>query len=303
MKRIIVHLITYSLLLSICFAVILASADGYTDPFYIRFTTQKKSNLILGTSRAAQALQPNILKKELNKDFFNYAFTLLHSPFGETYLKSIKKKLDTTEKNAIFIVSVDPWSISSNTKNPDDPSLFREKKLILGTTSNVNIKPNFEYLLENFKGKYYTLLKPKNKNLFLHNDGWLEVSLQLDSIAKAKALKSKIKNYTEKNLPSFHFSKTRLSELEKTVSFLKNFGKVFLVRLPVHEQMFQIDQALINDFNEKIKPIIFLSDGYLDLTPLNSTFDYLDGNHLEKNSGAEVSLKVAKWIDKRLLKE
>ncbi|MEX0996454.1 MAG: hypothetical protein WDZ45_05365 [Flavobacteriaceae bacterium] len=296
MKRIVIHILIYSSLLTVGFFALLATADGATDPFYLRFTTPQKSNLILGTSRAAQGLQPSVFKKNFEKEFFNYAFTLPHSPFGETYLNSIKMKLDTTVRDGIFIVTVDPWSIASSGENPNDPLLFQERHLCLGTTSNVNTKPNFEYLIENFKGKYYKLFKPKSEDMFLHKDGWLEVNHQINSIDRLKYIELRVAEYKKEKLPLFNFSETRLNQLAKTVTYLKKYGRVYLVRLPVHKLMYKVDQTLIPDFNEKINPIILLSDGYFDLTPLNSNFEYTDGNHLEKNSGAIVSLKIAQSI-------
>ena len=103
-------------------------------PFYVRFTSPTQHNLIIGTSRAAQGIQPTVLNEIIpNKSFFNYAFTAAQSPFGPVYLKSIQKKIDTTTKNGIFIVTVDPWSISSKSKDPNDSSKFRENNLALAT--------------------------------------------------------------------------------------------------------------------------------------------------------------------------
>jgi hypothetical protein len=58
----------------------------------------------------------------------------------------------------------------------------------------------------------------------------------------------------------------------------------------------EIEKDLMSDFDLKINAAINLSDGYLDLTPQNSLYNYTDGNHLYKDSGKNISQIIAKWI-------
>ena len=91
MKKFIVNICLFLIIVLLTILGVFWQADGKTDPFYLRFTTDKQNSLILGTSRAAQGLLPEVLNSKLNRDdFFNYSFTLGHSPYGPTYLKSIK---------------------------------------------------------------------------------------------------------------------------------------------------------------------------------------------------------------------
>lgn len=199
MRRFLLQTSFISLILLGVILFVFSLANGYTDPFYVRFTTPKQSSLILGTSRAAQGIQPRILKKELGKDVSNYAFTLGHSPYGPTYLESIKRKLNDNEKGGIFIITVDPWSVSTKDSNPNDSLNFVEKTLCVGNTKNVHSKPNFEYLYKNLKGKYsdilYYLLYPQSSGMFLHDDGWLEVTIKTDSVILKKNLEERIDDY------------------------------------------------------------------------------------------------------------
>ena len=144
MKTFIVKTFIFLILVITIFIIILSKADGYTDPFYLRFTTPKQNNLILGTSRSAQGLMPIVFEEILHKTFFNYSFTIAHSPFGPVYFNSIKKKLNSQIKNGIFIVTVDPWSISQKGDHPNDTTKFEENKLELANIKLVNIYPNFE---------------------------------------------------------------------------------------------------------------------------------------------------------------
>lgn len=298
MKRYLFKTLAFVIIIFIVFIWVCSNADGYSDPFYIRFTTPKQNSLILGTSRAAQGLQPEVFNDILEKKIFNYAFTLAHSPFGETYLNSIKKKLNTNSTDGVFIVTVDPWSISSFSSTPEDASSFRERKLFLAKTPLVNIKPNILYLLNSFNEKYYKLISDKKSKMFLHNDGWLEVNINLDSIDLEEEIENKSKMYREEYLPTAKFSKIRYQYLMKTIDILKKHGKVYLVRLPIHSKIMEIEDELMPDFNNDIKTAIDLSNGYLDLTTKNSDFKYTDGNHIHKESGKIVSKVVATWIYK-----
>jgi len=296
MKNFIVRTTLFISIIIAIFIFILSLANGYTDPFYLRFTTPKQDNLILGTSRSAQGLQPMVFKRFLNRNFYNFSFTNAHSPFGSVYLNSIKHKLNPNIKDGIFIVTVDPWSISNNGVNPNDTTNFTENNLVLANTNFVNMNPNFEYLLKNLSGEYYKILMPKKVAMFLHDDGWLEVNVSMDSAAVSKRIKAKMEDYRKNTLPSSKLSSVRLSYLKQTVEFLKLHGKVYIARLPVSPQMYEIEQELMFDFNDKINQSVQLSDGYLDMTNENNLYQFIDGNHLWKESGKLVSQKIAEWI-------
>jgi len=270
--------------------------DGTTDAFYIRFTTPKQQSLILGTSRAAQALQPIVFKKVLKKDIYNYSFTGTQSPFGKIYYESIKQKHNKA-KNGIFIIAIDPWSISSQCENPNDLSSFRENNLCLDNTYLVDIKPNYQYLYKNLEGKYKDIFIPPTNYMYLHTDGWLEIKdLAMDSLSILRRTDVKINTYRNEMLPKSKFSTTRLLYLKKTVSYLKEFGEVYLVRIPIHDRMMQIENDLMPNFNIKIKEVQAISNGYIDLTTRNGEFKYLDGTHLHQDSGKKVSIILANWI-------
>ncbi len=296
MNRFIIQVIGFVVVVAISFIAILFQADGRTDAFYLRFTSPRQTSLILGTSRAAQALQPRILDSILDQKIYNYAFTAAQSPYGKIYLNSIKKKLSATTKNATFILSVDPWAISSKTKQPNDSLHFREVGLMLDNTPSVSENPNLTYLFNNLGGQYYKILFPINTKMYLHDDGWLELSLNMDSRSIKRRTATKLRHYRENTLPHFQFSSLRLAYLVETIQYLKQYGKVYIVRLPVSSPMMAIEEELMADFDTKIKKAIVLTEGYLDLTPQNNNFVYTDGNHLYKKSGAVVSQKIAKWI-------
>jgi hypothetical protein len=132
--------------------------------------------------------------------------------------------------------------------------------------------------------------------MYLHEEGWLEVTLRRDTATINRITLRKMKDYRFNVLPKYKFSSLRLQYLLKTIQYLNNYGDVYLVRIPVLEEIMRIENKLMSDFDSKIKEAILLSKDYLDLTKENSSFTYTNGNHLYKRSGAVVSKKVANWI-------
>lgn len=298
MKRFIQQSLLFASLSLGIFCMILIQADGYTDSFYLKFTSPAQSHLILGTSKAAQGLRPDILEEISETAFFNYAFTEIHSPFGESYLRSIKKKLKKGETEGQFILSIDPWSICSSTENPNDSTHFRELGLAVDNTPFVNLNPNIPYLINNLSGEYYTVLTQRNPEFFLHDDGWLEVKLDRDSAAVAQRRKEKLEYHRKNSLPYYKFSTHRFKYLKRIISYLQEKGKVYLIRMPIHPQMMKLEQEMMPDFQDKLDLLIPQVDAYLDLTTHNAEYSYLDGTHLDVASGKQLSHKLADWIKK-----
>lgn len=297
MKKIISQLTVFSFITITGFFLILSLADGYSDAFYFKFATPKQESLILGTSKAAQGLKPDVFNEICNVNMFNFAFTAEHSPYGETYFRSIQNKIKKGKKAGVFILTIDPLSISSRTSNPNDSVNFRELNLCLGNTENVDADPNFEYLLNNLGGDYWRILAGKyfEGSTLLHKNGWLEVSIPIDSAVVNYRIEKKIKEY-KRNLQLYRFSTLRFHYLKETINLLNNYGDVYLVRLPTYIDILEIENKLVPDFNKKIKDIIPLTKGYFDMTVLKNEFNYTDGIHLYKTSSEIVSKKIAKWI-------
>jgi hypothetical protein len=275
---------------------VLIQADGGTDPFYLRFTTPKQSSMILGTSRAAQGIRPDVLNPLLDHpDLFNYAFTVQHSPYGPTYLKSITQKLDTATIDGLFILSVDPWSISSTGIDPNDTLQFHELGGALALVPRVDVDPNLPYLLHSYRDHYIKIFAPSP--MFLHENGWLEVSISMDEASVQDRTARKIESYRNSSLPIFQFSQERLRYLVKTIQFLQQYGTVMMARLPVHPELMAIDDQLMPDFNRIIEATARARHiDYYDMTHLNEQFGYTDGNHLSKESAIEVSELIASRV-------
>lgn len=285
--------------LFILIGIVFFSADGYSDGIYLKFTTPKQTSLIIGTSKAAQGIHPKILNKVLEReDIYNYGFTVIHSPFGPAYLKSIQNKLKKSE-DGVFIIAVDPHSISSKTKDPNNILGFRENETAVGAIENVNTYPNFEYLLFHYPEQYIYILTRKIRYVsqgLLHEDGLVETGLSTDPELVQQRINEKIVSYTQQT-EEYKFSEIRLQYLEKTILFLKQFGNVYIVRLPVVKPLLKLENSIIPDFDDKIEAICKKNNlRYLNFTNRATKYTYDDGNHLDTESGKLLSKEIGEWI-------
>jgi hypothetical protein len=297
MRKFIINVSLFGFICLLSVYLVFSCADGYADPYYLKFTTSKQNSLIIGNSKAAQGLNPDVMDKILHKAIYNYSFDISKSPFGPAYLNSIKRKLSKEKKDGIFIVTVDCWSIYGKDKNPNDVSSFWENSSCVGEMEDVDQNPNFQYLTKYMSGNYYKIIfKPTVAQL--HENGWLEVSLDMDSSSVARRTKSTLVEY-QNYLSLYQFSKVRLDYLMKTVDFLRQHGHVYLVRLPVSPQLMDIENQLSPNFSELLERPTKKSSGFLDLTSKNSMFSYTDGVHLSAKSSKLVSEEIALWIRDR----
>jgi len=285
-----------AILLIGCF-IVFSFANGQTDHFYLRFTAPKQTSLILGSSRAAQGIQPDLLAAEMGELLiFNYAFTLLHSPYGETYRKSIFKKLKPSKEKGIFILDVSPLNLSVNAALANDPSKFPETKNAVCNPLLTNINPNPFYLINHYDKPFFTLLAKTSSNLLLHDDGWLEVSVPMDSASFHSRLQKRLDHYRPL-VKSMVMSAERMNELDLLIQLLKPNGQIFIVRIPTHESILQLEQELSPDFNLLMIDLARKHDvAYFDYSSLSGQFTYTDGNHLWKESGADFTRLLAEDI-------
>ncbi|HRD51404.1 MAG TPA: hypothetical protein PKY96_02030, partial [Flavobacteriales bacterium] len=94
MRAFIICLLLFALVPLSAVIAALVSADGSTDAFYLRFTAPKAASMILGTSRAAQGIRPDVLDSSLavggwRVNTFNFAFAKGYSNYGPAYLSAV----------------------------------------------------------------------------------------------------------------------------------------------------------------------------------------------------------------------
>lgn len=279
MKRFLFQIVLFSIpIFAFIYITALIFGDGKTDYYYLRFTSPKQENLILGTSKAAQGIIPSILDSNFNRKFFNFSFNLSISPYGKQYYNAIKKKLNPKTQNGIFILTVDVFNLTSLDLKKEE--LITEEKL--GSMHFMNWNPNIEYLFKNDiqPWKYNTDESINITNL--HKNGWLEVNYPFSKERYIKNLESKINDY-EKNQLRRTISPMRLAYLEKTIQLLQKHGTVYLVRIPTAKEMLDIENQIYPDLNQKITSIAQKYNlNYFDFSLEYEIYQTTDGNHLYK---------------------
>lgn len=283
-------------------------ANGKINGYYLRFTTSAKHSLILGNSRAAQAILPHLLDSSLaplnfQGPMFNYSFSLSTSPYGPFYLESIKKKLDWSTRNGLFILAVDPWSISRESYlKSDDTTKFYDANSLPYNMTFVNTNPNWEFLLKNYDTGWGDMIIAntlRTTQANLHTNGWLEVTIPMNSKRHEERILGKIKLYRTQNFHAKTFSPIRLEYLTKTIQFLKAFGHVHLVRIPIDPRLADVEREYMPQFDSLMNTCARENDvPYLDYFADNGLYKTTDGNHLYKESGKLFSKTLAEDIKK-----
>jgi hypothetical protein len=275
---------------------------GGVDAFYGRFASPAAGSLVLGTSRAAQGIRPAVLAARLGGQFdaplLNYAFTLTHSPYGPAYLASIRRKLRPEVRHGLFIVAVDPWSLSAAGRmDIIDNEHFPENKSFIGQLREVSQSPNLAYLAHYQTKPLYRLpLDFATATERLHPDGWLEVNIGLDSAQVRARTARKLLDY-QKLAATQHLAAGRLAALHQTIEFLKSHGRVVLVRLPVGSGLRALEQQYQPDFGRRMQQMAAAySLQYLDYS--TAPYATTDGNHLQKNASAAFSQQLAGDLSK-----
>ena len=265
MGRFLSKILLYFSLLSVIallYLLLIFLRPELVDDFYYRFTTPKASSLVLGSSRSAQGIKPSVINKRIcsqKNEIINHSFAIGPSSFGPNYYREIKMKLDQSGSNGIFIISVDPWTLSISVKNVDDDSTqFYEvrEKLFVGNLKSSSINPNIDYLYHYWNNKFSPILRLFKKainyknTLILHKDGWLEMDIDMAPEVVEQRIKNSTFEYSNKNEK---LSETRFTYLEKIIKLLKQYGDVYLTRMPVSQPMAELEQERFPGLKIKFK--------------------------------------------------
>lgn len=290
MGRFLLHFSVFLVVFAAVAAATFLPDLGYADAYYYRVSGPPARNLILGTSKAGQGIRPDVLEAELERPFRNFAFSLTVSPYGPTYARRIREKLDH-DGDGVAILAVDPWSVAAA-----DPRVLPEGDALLGTLPSVTARPNVPYLWHYFERPYLNILL-RQSPARLHRDGWLEVHLAADDGSVARRTAFTLQSYRERSA-AWAVSPARIESLDRTISELRESCHVVVVRLPVSPELMEVEEALMPDFDARINQLLaaYPEVGYLNLTPDNARYRYHDGVHLTPESAAEVTRRIAARI-------
>lgn len=297
MKQFIIKLLIALSLFLACVIIVLVSLDYYgisDDAGYKRFLS-KSHSLIIGTSRSAQGVVPYIVDSMLIDSKYdlpinNFSFNVSYSPFGEIYYDAICRKIDTLNynKKGLYIVAVDPFALCKEVTDWDKDGL-RENDKPLRYVKYFH-RPQLLYLLMHCRPHQWVI----QKHTELHDDGWLEVNANMDSAHVEGNIRLKMQDY---NKYIINKSEYRFHWLENTIELLKRHGDVYLIRIPVSLQMFELENSLWPEFDNDINNISLQhSVPYFSFIKESGKYRTTDGNHIYKEDGKKFTRLVCDSI-------
>lgn len=263
---------------------------GNVDFFYEKFTTPKTKSMIIGDSRSFQGIQPRVINKYFeNKDtdlpILNYSFTGAQAIAGPLYNASILKKIDTTATNGIFIISITPDFLTSKEEFDNKNGEFRESNQPPHNMHFVDKNPNYEYLIKNLSFFHFKALFRKSSKT--HKDGWLEESnLPKDSLVYDNWKNFQINIFLE-DRDKYKISNLRINSLDILIQKLKQFGKIYLVRMPISKEFYDLENSKYPKLNTKIDSLAKINNiPFFNFnTDIINLYRTYDGHHIDKNGG------------------
>ncbi len=300
MKSFLIKLVVFGSIAVLSHIVAGYFMNGTTDSNYLRFLRYPNHGLIIGTSRAAQAICPDDMVQ--HSGLFNAGFSMLTSPYGPAYTKYILKQLDTTQRSQAFVLCVDPWSLSSAFDSITGEENWIENDKMVGETERL-MNPNWEYLIEQYSYGWGNIIlehyRP-TQGMILHDNGWLEVQRKFDP-AKAKIRQGgKLENYKKDVGAGRRPSTARVESLRNLIRMLRPYGKVMLVRIPCSAEFRAFEQQFWQSFDQEM-----LSLGntekvqYWNPEELNRVLPFNDGHHMNYVGAHQFS----KMVDRSLLEQ
>ena len=273
---------------------------GWVGEYYIHFLRPGKS-LIIGSSRAAQGLVSDEISTGYGKklDLENFGFGAAVSSYGPVYLEAIKQKIAESNEQELFILEVNPWTISCEKSNTnDDATLFPEAEGFIAKQWMHNANPNIEFVLRNNTPLYPLFLNRNRPNdvFSADNHSRLVVNVPMDSVSvKARLLSSNAR--FEFILSNSKFSSTRYSYLCKMVEYLSAKGKVVLVQMPIDKTVQNIENKLVPSFDALMQKAAAQNNAlYLDYSDSTALALTTDGTHLSNDAAKKFSLILGKDI-------
>lgn len=299
MKKFLIKIVPYFVAVFTVLAILGSYADGNTDDNYMHFAVKKPQNMILGDSRGSQGVVPGVLKTKLSANFDNFSLNIVESPYGQVYFKALKRKLDPETKNGIFILTVSPWNLSLNKQIKKEKD-FPEEHSPLNDMYFYDRSPNYEYLLKHYTRSWFKIYTERaesgRSNTFLHPDGWLEVTINMQKDTVAYRTNTKEAFYRDL-ANTVELSPERLKAINEMINYLRTKGKVYLVRLPTSNGLTNIENKKYPHFNTLMRDIGRKQNvRFFDFSGNYAEYDYTDGNHLYKDSSRKISSRIADSI-------
>lgn len=280
-------------LIVICLHIVAAFiADGRFDPHYRKFTINPSPSLIIGSSRANHGLNPDYAQ---HTNMVNFAFDAFTSPYCNEYNKAILDFLgDSLNEKGIAILEINPWTLSVE-ESLEEPLIERTRVL----SENISFckSPNFEYLLKQYSRSWgsiisYELLNKGNK--FSHLNGWLEVDISMEEEEIKQRKESLIASYKRKSKDCYT-SEYRIQSLLDLVDTLDNYKRVYLVEMPVCDELLKIEDTFFN--RDSVYDVIVKKAPSVKIIKLQSEgLRFIDGHHIYREDVPIISKRLFNQI-------
>ncbi len=308
LKRIIVFFAPLILVFGIFIAIVLLCFDSKIDSSYSKISRKHPEGLIIGTSRAAQALEPSVFG-----DVYNFAFTQAYSPFDSSYFELIKRfhpisvnrnvlnksdNFSVKQDLKLHLICVDAWSLSSF---PGDKYERMNTSFVNETEPGWIDGYNFEYLFKHMPTKWSEVIENCISSNFVNPSGRFVVSFTFDQMQDNfnRSFPEKMIYNKKKEIYRFgSMSNIRLYFLKKTISYLKQDGKIVLVQLPVHRELAALEDKFAPNFDSLIKKVA-QKEGiqFINLKSFHDSVHYTDGGHIWNGDALKISQMVKRRIN------
>ncbi len=299
MKKFIYKTIIYGIGFLLLLFIFINSFGSYIDYFYLKFTTPKASSMVIGDSRSFQGIQPELIDSLVSDSFYdkslyNYSFTIGQFSYDSVNYISMKRKHNEKANNGLYILSIHPW-VLSEPKEGIRGHYNRILKVAPHTISDPNKYPNIEYMFKhfddfNFKGAF-------RRNSVLHKTGWLEnrnlPKNEHEYIYNCNTQYKMYQSFSKDWKPSDE----KILYLKLMISYFKIHGTVILVQMPIDEKLKAIERQYWDDFDEVAVSISKeFQVLYLNYNESNTTYEFYDGNHLNREGSKNFSIDLANKI-------
>lgn len=281
--------------LFICFYL---DGIGWSDWAYKKLISEGNcKSMITGTSRAEQGIIPFVIDsifdlKSKGCPMQNFAFTGESSPYGEVYYNAINRKIDRRSRNGLFVVSVEPWSLTLNSTSDAVSDGYREDFQVLNIIQSY-YKPNFSYIW-NYRSPFMFY----NPNMKLHDDGWLEIMVSMNNYDVQIRKESKKADYKELN---YKKSDYRIKWLKKTIELFEKHGKVIMCRIPTDGFFLDVENIIWPNFDSEMYDIAKKYDiQYITFTDKVNYYRTTDGNHLYKEDAIKFTMALCDSISAKV---
>ena len=276
---------------------------GEDDPNYRRFTSPPAPSLVIGSSLCGTGIDPTVINESELRfagPLYNYCFAVSSSSYGPYYLESIKKKLQG-HSDGLFIVEVNPWTLSVREPGTTENG-FREADRFIAKMRIVSMNPNLEYIINHYsKSPIETIwdnILGHKENKYVDNSGWLRVNASMDRDKVQERKEGLLERYRGK-AEQWSLSPERVGYLGETISFLEGHGRVFVVRMPVSEEMLQVEQAYIPEFSSLVDSVATRHDGiYLDYSNESGEYQTTDGHHLWQEDARRFTSRMLRSLNR-----